>query len=390
MIAVGLMSGTSLDGIDAALVEIQPRGERYALTLRRFETFPFDAPLAASLESVLPPADAGVAVLAALHRALGTAFASAARAIAGNETVGYVASHGQTVWHDGARSVTLQVGDAFAIREAVRATVCFDFRSADCAAGGHGAPLVAYVDALLLADPGEDRVALNLGGIANATLLPSSAFGDRAFKSDSGICAFDTGPGNMLLDAFVRDRSGGTLRMDEDGAWAAAGTVDAELLAAMLSDEYFALSPPKTTGRERFGAQFFGRYRDRLARLRAEDGAATLAELTAASIAGAVGAAGFAPDRVVVSGGGARNPHLIARLRARLPSARVETSDAMGLPAEAKEAMAFAVLGYETLRGRASNLPRATGASRAVPLGAIAPHELRNLLAEVERECRCS
>ena len=399
MNAIGLMSGTSLDGIDAALVEIFPRGASYALKLQRFETFAFDPALAASLESVLPPGDAGVAVVAALHRALGAAFASAARAIAGSETIGYVASHGQTIWHDGARHVTLQLGDPFAIRDAVTATVCFDFRSADCAAGGHGAPLVAYVDALLLADPNEDRVALNLGGIANVTLLPKTALDGRALDADNGVRAFDTGPGNMLLDAFVRERTEGAARMDEDGALAAAGTVDSELLDAMLSDEYFALEPPKTTGRERFGAQFFGRYRERLARLRLEDGAATLAELTAASIAASLALAGglaaagepaladFAPDRIIVSGGGARNLHLLARLRARLPRARVETSDAMGLPAEAKEAMAFAVLGYETLRGRASNLPRATGASHAVPLGAIAPYQLQTLLAEIEREC---
>lgn len=381
MNAIGLMSGTSLDGVDAALVEIRPRGESYALTLQRFETFAFDGALAASLESVLPPGDAGVAEIAALHRALGAALASAARNVGGKEAIGYVASHGQTVWHDGPRGVTLQLGDAFAIRDATRATVCFDFRSADCVAGGHGAPLVPYVDALLLADPSEDRVALNLGGIANATLL-SKAGGDPR--------AFDTGPGNMLMDAFARERSGGAQRMDRDGRLAAAGTVDDELLDAMLADEYFAQEPPKTTGRERFGAQCLGRFRERLARLSLEDGLATLAELTAVSIAGALEAAGFSADRIIVSGGGARNRHLLARLGARLLHARVETSDAMGLPAEAKEAMAFAVLGYETLRGRASNVPRATGAGSAVPLGAIAPYELQRVLAEVERECRSS
>lgn len=381
MNAIGLMSGTSLDGIDAAFVEIRPHGPSYALELRRFETFAFEAALRASLESALPPGDAAIAVVAALHRALGAAFGSAARTIAASEQIGYVASHGQTVWHDGARGVTLQLGDAFSIRDASHATVCYDFRTADCVAGGHGAPLVSYVDALLLSDPAEDRVALNVGGIANATLLP---------KAGGDVRAFDTGPGNMLLDAFVRDRSDGAVRMDRDGARAAAGTVDSDLLEAMLADEYFALEPPKTTGRERFGAQFLGRYRDRLARLSPEDGAATLAELTAASIAGALEAARFSPDRVIVSGGGARNPHLLSRLHARLPNARVETSDAMGLPAEAKEAMAFAVLGYETLRGRASNVPRATGAARAVPLGAIAPHGLQSVLKEIERECRSS
>ena len=173
----------------------------YALELLRFETFAFDGDLSAALRAVLPPHNGSVAALADLHRTLGQALAQAARGVAGSEQVGYVASHGQTVWHDGARNVTLQVGDPFAIRESVNATVCYDFRSADCAAGGHGAPLVPYVDALLFSSPREDRAALNIGGIANATLLPKS--GARE------VTAFDTGPGNILIDAFVRERTNG-------------------------------------------------------------------------------------------------------------------------------------------------------------------------------------
>jgi anhydro-N-acetylmuramic acid kinase len=381
VIAIGLMSGTSLDGIDAALVEILPRQDGgYKLELLRFATTAFDAELLRSLRAVLPPNDGGVALVAALHRALGEAYAKAARAVAGKQTIGYVASHGQTVWHDGARQVTLQLGDAFAIRELLGATVCYDFRSADCAAGGHGAPLVPYVDALLFSSPHEDRVALNLGGIANVSLLPK---GER-----TEIVAFDTGPGNMLIDAFVRERSGGQRNIDRDGALAAAGEVEAELLATMLADAYFAQTPPKTTGRERFGAQFLASHRERLARLSVEDGLATLTELTAASIAAAVERAGFTQAHAIVSGGGARNRYLVARIAARLSQARVEASDAMGIPAEAKEAMAFAVLGYETLRGRVANIPYATGAARAVPLGAIAPYRLPVLLAEMECECR--
>jgi anhydro-N-acetylmuramic acid kinase len=381
VIAIGLMSGTSLDGIDAALVEILPRKDgTYALDLLRFSTTAFDAELLRALRAALPPNDGGVAIVAALHRALGEAYAKAALAVAARQPIGYVASHGQTVWHDGSRQVTLQLGDAFAIRELLGATVCYDFRSADCAAGGHGAPLVPHVDALLFSSPREDRVTLNLGGIANVSLLPKGERGE--------IVAFDTGPGNMLLDAFVSERSGGERNIDRDGALAAAGGVEPELLATMLADAYFAQSPPKTTGRERFGAQFLTPHRERLARLSVEDGLATLTELTAASIAAAVERAGFAQAHVIVSGGGARNRHLVARIAARLSQARVEASDAMGIPAEAKEAMAFAVLGYETLRGRAANIPYATGAARAVPLGAIAPYHLQVLLAEMERECR--
>jgi anhydro-N-acetylmuramic acid kinase len=379
MLAVGLMSGTSLDGIDAALVRVAPRERTYQLELVRFQTRPFARELRAALLEALPPSAGSTAGIARLHGALGHAFARAARDVRGNDRIGFVASHGQTIWHDGPAHLTLQLGDAFVIREAVDATVCYDFRSADCAAGGQGAPLVALVDALLLGDAGEDRVALNLGGIANVTLL-------RRGAPHHESTAFDTGPGAMLLDAFVRERTGGAREFDADGVLAAMGRADEALLRAMLADAYFAAPPPKTSGRERFGAQFLAPYRDELARLSLEDGAATLTELTAASVAEAVDRAGFGSSRVFAAGGGARNRTLLARIAARLGRSSVETTDAMGIPAEAKEAMAFAVLGYETLRGRAANVPSATGARRAVALGAIAPHNLRELLAEVARE----
>jgi anhydro-N-acetylmuramic acid kinase len=378
MRAIGLMSGTSLDGIDAALVEIVPQSDRYALELLRFQTLPFGTELRRALVAALPPNEGSVSLVAALHRALGEAFAVAAAAIAGNSRIAYVASHGQTVWHDGQRHVTLQLGDPFVIRETVGATVCYDFRSADCAAGGQGAPLVAYVDELLFGSSREDRVALNVGGIANLTILPR----------DGSAWAFDTGPGTMLVDAFVRERTRGASAFDTGGALAAAGSIDQPLLEAMLGDEYFSLPPPKTTGRERFGAQFLARHADRLVRLSLEDGAATLTELTAITVARAIEAAGMAAARTIASGGGSLNETLFGRLSERLPQARVELSDAMGIPADAKEAMFFALLGYETLRGRVANLPSATGANHAVPLGAIAPFELEILLAEIERELR--
>jgi anhydro-N-acetylmuramic acid kinase len=312
---------------------------------------------------------------------LGLAYANAARTVAANDRVDYVASHGQTVWHDGPTRTTLQLGDPFVIREAIGATVCYDFRSADCAAGGQGAPLVAYVDALLLSSAEEDRVALNLGGIANLSIL-------RKGVPPEQTIAFDTGPSNMLIDAFVRARTGNNCTFDQDGRLAAAGAVHAELLAAMLADEYFAMPPPKTTGRERFGAQFLVRYDRELSRLSLEDGAATLTELTAASVADAIARAGLTSARIIVSGGGAHNATLLARLAARLQPARVETSDAMGMPVDAKEAIAFAVLGYETLRGRPGNVPAATGARHSAVLGAIAPYRLSEVRARIEDECR--
>ncbi|HEY6327307.1 MAG TPA: anhydro-N-acetylmuramic acid kinase, partial [Candidatus Cybelea sp.] len=269
MHAVGLMSGTSLDGIDAALVSIVPNGASYRINPQRFETYPFEANLRDELLAVLPPNEGSVAGVARLHHALGDAFACAARSIAGSDAIDYAASHGQTIWHDGPARVTLQIGDPFAIREAVEATVCYDFRSADCAVGGQGAPLVARVDALLLSSAEEDRVAVNLGGIANVTLLRKGAAPEEAV-------AFDTGPANMLLDAFVRDRTNGTQHFDRDGVLAAAGRADGVLLTAMLADEFFAMPPPKTGGRERFGAQFLARHGGALAKLSIEDGAATL------------------------------------------------------------------------------------------------------------------
>jgi len=194
----------------------------------------------------------------------------------------------------------------------------------------------------------------------------------------------------MLIDAFVCERTGAVQTFDRDGDLAAHGRSDNDVLTALLADPYFALPPPKSTGRERFGAQFLHTHESLLAPLRLEDGVATLTELTAATIADAIVTTGLAAARVLVSGGGAHNRTLLARLCARLPAARVEPSTAMGVPVDAKEAIAFAVLGYETLRGRAANVPRVTGAARAVPLGAIAPCDLAPLLGKLEDECRSS
>lgn len=383
MLAIGLMSGTSLDGIDAALVRILPRGPSYAIELLAFATVPFAAELDEQLRAALPPNRADAAALAHLHRALGVAFARAARTVSGALSIGYVASHGQTAYHDGPHHLTMQLGDPFVMREALNATICYDFRSADCAAGGHGAPLVPYVDALLLADPHEDRVALNIGGIANLTALPRGS-------ETNDVIAFDCGPGVMLLDALVRERTGGEQTMDEDGEFARGGGVDTALLKAMLSDPYFSQPPPKSTGRERFGAHFLRAHAARLDALSLPDACATLTEVTARSIASAIDMVALTPARILCSGGGARNPVLMQRLRALLADARVEATDELGIPGDAKEAMAFAVLGYETLRERAANVPRVTGASRPVTLGAIAPYALGELLAEIEAECQLS
>jgi anhydro-N-acetylmuramic acid kinase len=381
VIAVGLMSGTSLDGIDAALVRIRPKGSRYRVDLLNFVTRPFSAGIEKRLRALLPPASGSVEETARLHHDLGSDLGRAAIEVRGDMPLDFIGSHGLSAWHDGDAHVTLQIGDAFAIREIAATTVCYDFRSADCAAGGQGAPLVPYVDALLLGSDDEDRVAVNVGGIANLTWIPRRS-------SPQDVTAFDSGPGNMLIDAFIRGRSGGAEMFDRDGMHARRGTIRGEVLDTLLAEPYFALAAPKSTGRERFGSQFLQAHASLIEPLSTEDGAATLAALTAVSIAAAVRTVAVPGARVLVSGGGARNPAIMALLAERLPGFVVEDSGKMGLHPDAKEAMAFALLGYEALRGREASLPRVTGAAHPALLGAVAPFDLRSLLAKMDAECR--
>ncbi|HET7814390.1 MAG TPA: anhydro-N-acetylmuramic acid kinase [Candidatus Baltobacteraceae bacterium] len=381
MIAVGLMSGTSLDGIDAALVRLRPNGAGYKVDLLNFATFPIPPELLNDLRAALPPNAGTAAGIAALDRRLGDAFARAALAVSGDMPLDFIASHGQTIYHDGDAGYTMQAGDPFVIREKAGCTVCFDFRRADCAAGGQGAPLVPYVDALLFADANEDRVAVNIGGIANLTVV-------RAGALPQDVVAFDSGPGNMLIDAFVRARTNGEQTFDRGGAFAKAGSVDGPLLQAMLEDPYFALAPPKSTGRERFGAQFLEQHAARLEALSLENGCATLAALTARSLAHAISAASPPGARVFVSGGGVHNAFLMEELARSLPGFTVVSASVHNVHADAKEAVAFAVLGYELLRERPANVPGVTGARGPVVLGSLAPHDLRTLLAKVQAECR--
>ncbi len=377
MIAIGLLSGTSLDGIDAVRIALHPRPRGFGVQTEAFVTLPFDAALRARILAAYPPAPIGALELSALHAAVGEAFAQAALA-AGAADADYIASHGLTLAHDGDAHHTLQIGDPFRIREATGRTVIYDFRSADTAAGGSGAPLVPYVDALLLADATEARVALNLGGIANLTVLPPGAAPDD-------VLAFDCGPANLPIDTYVEARTKGDVRFDRAGAFARAGAADEALLAAWLADPYFARRPPKTTGRERFGAPFVARYHAALDALPFADAVRTLTELTIRSTVAAIRA--FAPGavRTIVSGGGAHNLTILDGLRAALPGT-VETSAAYGIDPDAKEAIAFALLGYETLRERPAGLPHVTGARGPRVLGSIAPAGLAALFARVRAE----
>jgi anhydro-N-acetylmuramic acid kinase len=378
MIAVGLMCGTSLDGIDAARVSIEPDGAGYRVNTLAFLTLPFDDALRARVHAAYPPAPLDALALSRLHADVGEAFARAALAVDAGSAE-FIASHGLTLAHDGAAHHTLQIGDPFRVREATGRTVLYDFRSADTAAGGQGAPLVPFVDHLLLGDREETRVALNLGGIANLSVLPAGAGVDATI-------AFDSGPANLPIDTYVAARSDGRARYDRAGAYAAAGTVDAALLATLLDDPYFRAAPPKSTGRERFGAPFVARVRARLDALAFNDAVATLTALTVRTVADAVRRHAPSATTLIVSGGGAHNLSMLDGIAAGLPAVRVVRSDAFGIDPDAKEAIAFAILGRESLAERPAGLPRVTGARGPRVLGAIAPAGLAALLARIRGE----
>ncbi|MEA2718523.1 MAG: anhydro-N-acetylmuramic acid kinase [Candidatus Eremiobacteraeota bacterium] len=373
----GVLSGTSLDGIDVAVCAVSADGESVSVRCERFATIPFDEALRSRIIAAYPPAAIGALEVSALHAAVGEAFGDAVRTVAAGTPLQAVASHGLTLAHDNESRHTLQIGDAFRIRERVGVTVIHDFRSADTAAGGTGAPLVPFADVLLFGKCAP-CAALNLGGIANMTVLPD------------GI-AFDSGPANLPIDMYVTARSEGAQRYDRDGALARAGTVDADLLGRMLYDPYFRRSPPKTTGREQYGAPYFARWGAPLDALSFPDAVATLTALTVRTVADAFRSAAPRAALLIVSGGGARNPALVDGLRALLADVRVAISDEFGIDAEAKEAIAFAILGYTALRGRAAGLPLVTGARGSRVLGAIAPHRLQSLLELVRvEELGCS
>ena len=372
MRVVGLLSGTSVDAIDVAAADVSVEvGEDCAVGLRLLghAEQPWPPGLAERILAVLPPATTTAAQLCALDNDIGRAFGAAAVTAIGSLAGGsadLVASLGQTVFHDidgGVCRGTLQLGQPAWIAEATGLPVVSDLRAADVAAGGHGAPLASTLDALWLAGPGGPRAALNLGGIANVTVV---------YGPGEPVLAFDTGPGNCLLDLAAARATG--RRFDAGGSVAASGRVDGDLLRRLRAHPYFALPAPKSTGRELFGQDYLDRAP--AGHVDGPDLLATLTELTASTVADAL--APYAVTEVVVSGGGVRNPTLLAALRRLLPGPVWSISDERGLPAEAKEAYLVALLGALSWLGLPGTVPghggrTATGAAHPTVLGRHTP-----------------
>lgn len=383
-VIVGLMSGTSLDGIDAAVVRIEGVGLDSKVELLHFYSKAYEDTLREQLKRICSLDQSSTADVCSMNFLLGDYFAQTVQDAvreAGMELseVDVISSHGQTVWHipetdhtsvpPRVRS-TLQIGDLSVIAKRTGKPVVGDFRTADMAVGGHGAPLAPYADFILFRDEREGRIAQNIGGIGNCAVLPAAA-------RPEDVVAFDTGPGNMLIDQAVYQLSGGKLSYDEGGRWAAEGTADKAMLKQMLEHPYFRQKPVKTTGREMFGKAYAQKWLDEAAvrQLSAADVVATFTAFTAHSIAG--GYRDFVlPETqaaaVIVSGGGALNATLLRMLGELLPELRIRVSDDFGVSADAKEAIAFAILGNNTLHGVPNNLPISTGASCPTVMGKLA------------------
>ncbi|MEV1050242.1 anhydro-N-acetylmuramic acid kinase [Streptomyces sp. NPDC049887] len=367
MRVVGLMSGTSYDAIDAAAVDLGTEDGALVLTPLGMVSEPYGDELRALLANALPPSATTLADVCRLDTLIGRAFAAVAvradRELCGGAAE-LVASHGQTVFHwaeDGRVHGTLQVGEPAWIAEATGRTVVSGFRTRDVAAGGQGAPLVSLVDLMWLRGRPGVPAALNIGGIANLTALPRGG----------QPVAFDTGPGNALIDAAVHELTAGRLAYDDGGALARSGRVHEPLLLRLLDEPYYRRPAPRTTGKELFHRGYLRAALEGFGGLPAEDVVATVTRLTARTVADAVRPLGA--TEVIVSGGGTRNPVLTAMLRDELAGIVLRTSDELGLPSPAKEACAFAVLGYLSLHGLPGNAPECTGARGVRVLGSITP-----------------
>jgi len=367
MRVIGMISGTSFDAVEAVAADISLEGATLVCDLLGHMSVVYPTVLQTAIEEILPPAATTIESVCRLDTALGQMFASVAEQVMVQFCGGHVdavCTHGQTVFHwveEGTARGTLQLGQPAWIAERTGATVVSDVRTRDIASGGQGAPLASLLDVLLLGTSGDSvRVALNLGGIANVTVL----------DPDQPPIAFDTGPANALIDAAVRWVTHDAEPYDRDGRRAAAGAVDQRLLERLLADPYYSAPPPKSTGKERF---HLGYLREALEgrTIPADDLVATATALSAETVSQVI--RGYGAAEVVASGGGTRNPTLMAELSRRLPGVAVRRSDDYGVPEGAKEALVFAVIGFLTLRGLSGTIASCTGARHASILGSITP-----------------
>ncbi|HUI30889.1 MAG TPA: anhydro-N-acetylmuramic acid kinase [Candidatus Acidoferrales bacterium] len=377
-IVIGLMSGTSVDGIDAALVEIDGNGIDTKLHQIDFVTLPFPEGFK---EFVLKNSTIGssdVADIARLNFLLAQLYAEAVLMLCKHAGINFqevdlIGTHGQTIHHLPQRvemfgkpvAATLQIGDPSVVAKLTGIITIGDFRAGDVALGGQGAPLVPYFDYLLFRSDEVSRMLLNIGGIANVSYLPKGC-------RENDVLAFDTGPGNMIVDQLMQISY--KMDFDRDGAVASSGNIQREMLSYLMTDEFVTSSPPKSTGRERYGKKYVEDIINKFGDQSKEDIIATITEFTPAavhenfrmflSVKGRL-------DELYVSGGGAHSRYMMDSLKAHFPGVRVENSESLGIPSDAKEAICFAVLANETVSGNATNLPQVTGASRATILGKI-------------------
>lgn len=398
---IGLMSGTSIDGIDACLAEISGSGIYTKIKILAFETYPYNEPVREAIVESCNPETSSVDRICQLNFYLGKLFAEAAKSIANKvpipiAEIDLIGSHGQTIYHlpnpivqqDSNKSLTnlsqplfcdaqyfcstLQIGEPSVIAQETGITTVADFRSRDMAAGGQGAPLIPYVDFVLFRDKEKGRALQNIGGIANVTFLPP-----RCTPDD--VIAFDTGPGNMLIDCLMERITNNTSHFDEGGKFAAKGKVNDTLLATLLTHSYISKQPPKTTGREEFGKYFADKlYKDALSLgIENTDIVTTVTAFTAHTIAASYRQwilSQYNLSEVILSGGGSHNTTLIKFLTQYLdPSIKIHTTDTFGISPDAKEALAFAILANETVSGNPNNIPNATGAKETVVMGKIVP-----------------
>ena len=385
VLAIGLMSGTSADGIDVALVKVHGAGLDTQLELQAFDVLRFSPAVRQRLLTAMGPKGAGNMEFCLLSSYLGELFAHAChhivkKANVAMEDVDIIGLHGQTLYHHPKRenmpgfavTGTIQAGSAAVVAERTGRLVVSDFRSRDMAAGGQGAPLVPYLDYILYRHRSRGRVAVNIGGIANVTAIPADSELDA-------IMAFDTGPGNCLIDMAVSRLTNGTLAYDAGGKMALAGKVNPPLLDALLKHPFFAQAPPKSADKAAFGEEFLGHALAEHPGLHPNDIVATLTALTVRTIHSALMEHVLQRTRyeeMILSGGGALNPVLVSGLQQAMPKLFITRSDDYSIPSKAKEAVMMAFLAHETVMGLAGNVPSATGAARRVILGSITPGAL--------------